>query len=84
MTERFTEFTVEDAALAWLENAGCWVAYGPDIAAPCLPARQAAQLIERLQAFQLAETEGCNQPTTKVTISRCQRRASIPALPPIG
>jgi type I restriction enzyme R subunit len=28
----FTESTVEEAALAWLESAGWQVAHGPDIA----------------------------------------------------
>ena len=35
----FTESTVEDAALAWLENAGWRVAHGPDIA-PDMPAAE--------------------------------------------
>ncbi len=39
MTERFTESTVESAALAWLEAAGWQVAYGPDIA-PGMPAAE--------------------------------------------
>ena len=32
MTTRFTESTVEDAALAWLEAIGCKVAHGPEMA----------------------------------------------------
>ena len=36
---RFTESTVEDAALAWLANAGWRVAHGPDIA-PDMPAAE--------------------------------------------
>jgi len=32
---RFTESTVEDAALAWLESTGWQIAHGSDIA-PCL------------------------------------------------
>ncbi|GIK15596.1 MAG: hypothetical protein BroJett003_05600 [Planctomycetota bacterium] len=32
MTERFTESTVESAALAWLESAGWGIAHGPEIA----------------------------------------------------
>lgn len=41
MTLSFTEFVVEDAALAWLESNGWRIAHGPDIApdmpAACLP-----------------------------------------------
>lgn len=32
MTGRFTESTVEETALAWLEAIGWQVAHGPDIA----------------------------------------------------
>lgn len=35
----FTESTVEDAALGWLETAGWQIAHGPEIAP--LPDRQA-------------------------------------------
>ena len=34
---RFTESTVEDAALAWLKSAGWQVTRIPDIVPPCLP-----------------------------------------------
>jgi type I restriction enzyme R subunit len=40
MTERFTESTVEDAALAWLEAAGWRIAHGPDIAPDMLSAER--------------------------------------------
>ncbi len=36
---RFTESTVEDASLAWLETAGWKIAHGPDIA-PDMPAAE--------------------------------------------
>lgn len=39
MIRGFTESTVEDAALAWLEGIGWWVAHGPDIA-PDMPAAE--------------------------------------------
>ena len=35
----FTESTVEEAALAWLESIGWQVAHGPDIA-PDMPAAE--------------------------------------------
>jgi len=34
MSERFTESTVEDAALAWLAELGWAVKHGPEIAPP--------------------------------------------------
>lgn len=37
MSRLLTEPTIEDAALAWLENTGWQVAHGPDIA-PDMPA----------------------------------------------
>jgi len=37
----FTESTVEEAALAWLETTGWQVAHGPDIAPDALAAKWA-------------------------------------------
>jgi type I restriction enzyme R subunit len=54
MTARFTESTVEDAALEWLEGLGYQVLHGPDIA-PGEPASERATygdvvLVERLRS----------------------------------
>jgi len=54
MTERFSESTVEDAALAWLENAGWHVAHGPEIA-PDMPAAERADYGEVVLAQRLRD-----------------------------
>ena len=40
MTSPFSESTVEDAALAWLESIGWQIAHGPDIAPDMLAAER--------------------------------------------
>lgn len=42
MNTGFTESTVENAALAWLESAGWEIAHGPDIAPGTLGAERAS------------------------------------------
>lgn len=54
MTVRFTESTVEQAALAWLEAAGWQVAHGPDIA-PDMPAAERADYGEVVLARRLRD-----------------------------
>ena len=54
MTVRFTESTVEQAALAWLEAAGWQVAHGPDIA-PDMPAAERADYGEGVLARRLRD-----------------------------
>lgn len=48
----FTESTVEEAALAWLEATGWLIAHGPDIA-PDMPAAERAHYGEVVLAQQL-------------------------------
>jgi len=54
MTDTFTEFTVEQAALAWLERAGWQIAHGPDIA-PDVPAAERADYGEVVLAHRLRD-----------------------------
>lgn len=54
---RFTESTVEEAALAWLESAGWQVAHGPDIA-PDMPAAERADYGEVVLARRLRDALG--------------------------
>jgi type I restriction enzyme, R subunit len=54
MSGAFTESTVEDAALAWLEATGWQIAYGPEIA-PDMPAAQRADYGEVLLAQRLRD-----------------------------
>lgn len=54
MTERFTESTVEDAALAWLESIDWRIAHGPEIA-PDTPAAERADYGDVVQAQRLRD-----------------------------
>jgi type I restriction enzyme R subunit len=54
MSDRFTESTVEEAALAWLEAGGWQIAHGPDIA-PDTPAAERADYREVVLAQRLNE-----------------------------
>ena len=57
MTERFTESTVEDAALAWLEAVGWQVTHGSDIA-PDMPTAERADYGEVVLAQRLRDALG--------------------------
>jgi hypothetical protein len=65
MTERFTESTVESAALGWLAATGWRVAYGPDVA-PDMPAAERGDygevVLARRQAFPSAGAQPYDQP----------------------
>lgn len=54
MTATFTESTVEEAALAWLEATGWLIAHGPDIA-PEMPAAERAHYGEVVLARRLRD-----------------------------
>jgi len=62
MTGRaFTESTVEDAALAWLEASGWQVRHGPDIA-PDMPAAERRDYGEVVLAHRLHDALACLNP----------------------
>lgn len=54
----FTESTVEDSALAWLESVDWGIAHGPDIAPPCLSAGRDVPAAERRDEGEVAPANG--------------------------
>jgi len=62
VTKTFTESTVEEAALAWLESTGWQVAHGPDIA-PDMPAAERAYYGELVLARRLCDALARLNPT---------------------
>lgn len=66
MTIAFTESTVEEAALAWLEAIGWRIAHGPDIA-PDMPAAERASYSEVLLSQRLRGGCGSQNPFGRST-----------------
>jgi len=62
MNTTFTESTVEQAALAWLESAGWMIAHGPQIA-PDMSAAERADYGKEAQARRLHEALARLNPT---------------------
>lgn len=61
MTSAFSELTVEQAALAWLESAGWGVAQAPEFA-PDTPAAERADYGEVVLAQRLCDARACLDP----------------------
>lgn len=77
MSTAFTESTVEDATLAWLEASGWRIAHGPDIAPDMPAAERRDTLLPRVMSSKLRLRATVWERAAQTRATRGQTQAGV-------